>query len=86
MNGYGRITRLVLMAMAVILGAMYLGADYFGADVTPEAEQWGMLAQLLVAMMLAAIVLLGVIKLVGKLWDLIVERQSRDDDDSSSSE
>lgn len=80
MNGYGKTTRLLITALLVVFGAIYVGADYFGTDVSAEAEKFGTLAQLLIVMVLAAAVLLGIFKLIGKVYDLLVERQSRDDD------
>lgn len=86
MDSFGRTTRIVISLMVVVFGAIYLAAGYIGSDVSAEMLQWRRLLQLLFAMLLGAVALLGIFKLIGKLFDYLVERQSRDDDDRNSSE
>jgi hypothetical protein len=69
-------SRILLTCIALLFFGFYAGVAFLGQNWSDQARYLLTLLGLLLTIVVCAAVLLLLFKLVGKLWDLLVARQS----------
>lgn len=81
MSSLWKTTRLVLISIAVIAGGFWTSVTFLGQNWSDQAHYLWTLFNMLLLIVISAAVLLGVFKLVAFVWNKLIMRAARNNNE-----
>jgi hypothetical protein len=85
MNSNRKTLRMLLSFVVLFIGSLYISVAFLGEEWSGQAEYLLSLVSLLLSIVVSAALLVGLFKLVGLLWNKMVDRSINADSEQNDS-